>query len=342
MIGSVALDVVIGLVFIYTLYSLLTTTIVELIASYLQLRARNLVRGIERMLDDDDVTIFSKKFYKSPLIKYMGSGLWNIFNKPSYIQARNFSQAVFHVLKEEAEKGTNTLEKIKETLEKYKDTQTGNFLLEQLDEAGGDLEKFKSSLEAWFNDTMERVAGWYKRKITVVTFIVGLTIATIFNVDTFQIVEKISKDEKVRDKYIQLATQLQTNSEFLKPAFNPALPNSLRIDPALIRKFGNDTAAFKAFIADSVGKEITRSQRVLQQRIDTLYAYTQKTDNILSFKRKDCRCFIFDSLMNFWGCLITAIALSLGAPFWFDLLSKLMKVRGTIIKPSEADDAEKK
>jgi len=30
------------------------------------------------------------------------------------------------------------------------------------------------------------------------------------------------------------------------------------------------------------------------------------------------------------GWLITALAISLGAPFWFDLLNKLMTLRGSI------------
>ena len=33
---------------------------------------------------------------------------------------------------------------------------------------------------------------------------------------------------------------------------------------------------------------------------------------------------------NFWGYLITALAISLGAPFWFDLLSKLIRIRTSI------------
>ena len=40
------------------------------------------------------------------------------------------------------------------------------------------------------------------------------------------------------------------------------------------------------------------------------------------------------------GWLITAIALSLGAPFWFDTLNKFMVVRGTV-KPQEKSQSEK-
>jgi hypothetical protein len=42
------------------------------------------------------------------------------------------------------------------------------------------------------------------------------------------------------------------------------------------------------------------------------------------------------------GWLLTALAVSLGAPFWFDTLNKIMVVRSTV-KPSEKsrDEASK-
>jgi hypothetical protein len=39
------------------------------------------------------------------------------------------------------------------------------------------------------------------------------------------------------------------------------------------------------------------------------------------------------------GWLVTALALSLGAPFWFDLLNKFIVVRGTV-KPKEKSPEE--
>ena len=101
MFNSVALDVFIGLIFIYLLYSLLATVVQELIASYMGLRAKQLEKAIARMLNDEvlqvkDVNLFyrlwtqfkriikidsvpyldkdlSQAFYKHPLIKYLGS-----------------------------------------------------------------------------------------------------------------------------------------------------------------------------------------------------------------------------------------------------------------------------
>jgi hypothetical protein len=333
MTGNVALDVVIGLVFVFTLYSLLTTTIVELISTYLQFRARNLAIAIKRMLDDDnEKEVFSGLFFKQPMIKYMASGYLKIFNKPSYLQARNFSQALIQVLKDGSDKDMDPISRIRTTLIAYENTETGKFLLSLLDDADNKIEKFKSLVEQWFDDTMERVTGWYIRRLAVVTFIVGLVIATIFNADTFQVAGFLSKDPKAREQYVQLAGNMINNTSIINPAYDTTLRGRLLQDSSLIRKFKNDPVALKKFVSDSVYNKVTDAQKVLLTRIDTLYSISQKSQNILSFKRTKGKGFIYDNWLNFAGCLITAIALSLGAPFWFDLLNKLVQLRNSVTK----------
>lgn len=348
MTGSIALDVVIGLVFIYTLYSLLTTTVVEFIATFTQFRARNLVKGVERMLDDDKLPVLSKQFYDTPLIKYMAKGSRFAFKKPSYIHARNFSKAVIHILKNEDSNGETTYEMIRESVETlkvpnsdklFKDTETGKLIIEFLNESENKLENFKKSLEDWFNDTMDRVGGWYKRKITLITFFVGLVIASIFNVDTFQVAVSLSKDPKLREQYLQMAGSLVKDSTLIASAYDQGLADRLKTDTVLIKRFAGDTNAFNNFIADSVGKEVLRGQKILMDRMESLEAYTQETQDVLTSKRVKGKGFIYDSWMNLWGCLVTAIAVSLGAPFWFDLLSKLMKIRSAISKPDQTSSA---
>jgi hypothetical protein len=342
MTGNVALDVVIGLVFVFTLYSLLTTTIVELISTYFQFRARNLSKAIKRMLDDDnEKEVFSRLFFKQPIIKFMASGYLKIFNKPSYLQARNFSQALIQVLKEGTEKDIDPVLRIRTTLKAYENTDTGRFLLSLLDDADNKIENFKALVEQWFDDTMERVTGWYIRRITIVTFIVGFIIATIFNADTFQIAGHLSKDQKAREQYVQLAGNMISNNTIVNSAFDTALRGRLLQDSLLIRKFKNDPVALKKFVSDSVYNKATEAQQVLLTRIDTLYAISEKSQNILSFKRIKGKGFIYDDLLNFAGCLITTLALSLGAPFWFDILSKLVQLRSAVSKTVLANDKQK-
>src|SRR5215475_3207758 len=115
MFNNVALDVVIGLVFIFLLYSLLATIIQELLATCWAFRARILEKGIIRMLEDGKsspsyslLSLFSKRnalknmriaawFYAHPLIKYLGEN--NLHSKPGYLSAQNFSKVLIDLLK---------------------------------------------------------------------------------------------------------------------------------------------------------------------------------------------------------------------------------------------------
>ncbi|HPH37521.1 MAG TPA: hypothetical protein PL108_07660, partial [Sediminibacterium sp.] len=42
--------------------------------------------------------------------------------------------------------------------------------------------------------------------------------------------------------------------------------------------------------------------------------------------------------IHFWGFVVTALAISLGAPFWFDILNKLMKLRTSIKVPTNSTE----
>ncbi len=130
MIGNIALDVFIGLVFVFLLYSLLATIVQEIIASFLNLRAVVLVKAIRIMLNDrkplnikskyflgqlcerflftaqmqwhhiscrlPDFSL-AKAFYKHPSIKYLSPN--SLRSKPSYIEPQNFSATMIQMLR---------------------------------------------------------------------------------------------------------------------------------------------------------------------------------------------------------------------------------------------------
>jgi hypothetical protein len=138
MTGSVALDVVIGLVFIYLLYSLLATMLCEIIALHLGLRARNLQSAVQRMLEDSPQTsevkiiaffkhignsianLFGAEegpgtcvFFRLPVIKYLARNTF--YSKPSYITRQNFSKAIIEIFRKYGH-GEEDLEKIQNVL----------------------------------------------------------------------------------------------------------------------------------------------------------------------------------------------------------------------------------
>src|SRR6185437_9837338 len=72
-------------------------------------------------------------------------------------------------------------------------------LLALVDTAQTDVEAARASIEQWFNTGMERVSGWYKRKIQIIGLGLGLALAIVLNADTLSIVRTLWTQPLVRD-----------------------------------------------------------------------------------------------------------------------------------------------
>lgn len=378
MINSGVLDIVTGLVFIYLLYSLLATIIQEIIASNFGFRGKMLERAIFRMLEDENkfnsrfksfFYLFRKsgnggrkntpsgEFYNHPLIKFLGED--NSCNKPAYLNKHCFSKVMVDLLRgDEIRPGDDPKVMIQKALDEKK-TNWGNarisdetlsFLRSIWVDAQGDITKFRASLENWFDETMDRASGWYKKHTQFVLFFVGLSIAIVFNVDTLKIVDKLEKDPKLRE---QLILQVE--------AFEKAHPN---LDQELLRqkaeyeefmeKYSGTSLATNDSLQDKQKEDSIQLSKyeALQSRRDTLFKRAERVisndiNNVhqtlgLEWENYNCKSNLFVCLLqSLLGWVITALAISLGAPFWFDLLNKLMKLRGSVATPT-SDDKEKK
>ncbi len=305
MFNSVAFTVVIGLVFIYLLYSLLATTIQELIASVLKWRAKMLEEGIRRMLDDNGQKILSNQFFDHPLIKYFGRE--NSINQksgsgPSYLTATNFSKVLIDMI-QTGKEGIALTEQIssffnEQTANRTLAPETMKIIQSYAAEAGNDITKFRASIEQWYDDMMDRVSGWYKRKTQLWLLIIGSTLAIVFNINTMGIVQKLSHDKDAANTLAIMA------SNYVKT--NQSIP-------------GNDTTANADKYISIANKEINGEIKDANNVLGLGHSYL--------FPAKSNNSFI-QYLVAVVGWLITALAISLGAPFWFDLLNKFVKMRG--------------
>jgi hypothetical protein len=378
MFNSVVLDIVIGLIFIYLLYSLMATIIQEIIASYFGFRAKILERAIFRMLEDENkfdtkfksiLYLFKKsgnggkpnsisyEYYKHPLILFLGES--DSRGKPAYINKETFSKVIVDLLRgKEVKPGDDTSPLIQQSLDENKtkwgqaqiSEQTLMYLKSIWADAGGDVKKFRAHLESWFDETMDRASGWYKKHVQFILFSIGLAIAIVFNVDTIKIVNKLEKDPNLREQIVQQADafvkdhpDLDTQLMQQEIDYKKASAENMKSDSAL----NKDSKV--SYLQDSV--ELAKYQ-FLKARRDTLLNRAEslmKNDinnvhQVLGLEWENYEygsSLVISLLKSLLGWLITALALSLGAPFWFDLLNKLMKVRGSVATPT-SDDREKK
>jgi len=367
MLNSSIFDVVTGLIFIYLLYSLLATLVQEILATRYSFRSKILERAIFRMLEDDHIFknrfksffyLFKKlgnggkpnsmtaTFYKHPLIKFLGEN--ENHSKPAYIKKETFSKVMIDLLRGDQVKPDDDIPLfIQQSLNEKKTNwgkakigdETSSYLNSIWVDSSGDVSRFRENLEEWFELTMDRASEWYKRHVQIILFFIGMAIALIFNVDTLIIVEKLEKDPKLREQLVQQASAFTNAYPDLDAEVKKQKTEVDNLWKQMSSTEGQraDSAKIRYFAAQENLEKYTKVQVVrehLMSRADSLINVDIKKANDViglglnsygqTFEKWSC---FFKSLV---GWIVTALALSLGAPFWFDLLNKLMKLRSAV------------
>jgi len=349
--GSTLLEVAIGVIFVYLLLSLLCSAFSELIESFIKYRSRDLEKGIGKLLDNPQL---AEEFFKHPLIKPLGE-------KPSYIPARTFSLALWNLATTSTAEGkalaggvTQKLDVIRGVIASLDEQQFGNIktsLLTLIDEAGSDINKARTNIEDWYNDAMDRVSGWYKRRVHKILIVIGFIAAALLNVDTINIAKTLWYNDTLRASVAAAAENYVKTNPAPTPIPTPTTtPETTTTIPT------TTTAPQVETVTDANQQAFIARQKInnIRAEIDNLglpISWVSQPDrNDEKYKGKDAQyeqdlqAYNVDPrrlpndgrgwLLKLLGIFLTALAVSQGAPFWFDLLNKIIVIRSTI-KPHE-------
>ena len=66
-----------------------------------------------------------------------------------------------------------------------------NLLTYYLDQTDAALQQFRINLEQWFDDCMDRVSGWYKRRTQVILALIATIACLVFNIDTLAVADHL-------------------------------------------------------------------------------------------------------------------------------------------------------
>jgi len=204
-----------------------------------------------------------------------------------------------------------------------------------LHDAGPDVEAFKKMLEQWFEGAMERVSGWYKRRTQwiLMVFAVGLTIWT--NCDTVSLANTLWRDPVIRSSLVSQAQQYvdQQRKEAVATKTAP-LTEGPPPPPA--------EAPADAPDYEDASEKFEKSMKAVRGMGIPLGWGTKDDPND---KREpipaDVSAAIGAVAQHGLGWLLTALAISLGAPFWFDMLNKIVSIRSAGKAPEEKQKAPK-
>jgi hypothetical protein len=258
---------------------------------------------------------------------------------PAYIPSRAFAMALIDILNDPKPHGWDSLKNIESNLTNLRLRYPGNKAVEALlalvKDAAGKPEQLQTNIENWYNDSMDRVSGWYKRYVQRILLLIGLALALMFNVDSVRMAKVLWTDKDARQATMDAA------NEYLKE--HPGAAKDKGSNNAGQKIADTSNATDKPLIAEDLEKRLTTTVSTFDKiDKDAMLPVGWHVSPLASWKnfwRADHPDYL-ELLRLLSGWLVTAIALSLGAPFWFDLLNKFMVVRGTV-KPQEKSQTEK-
>ncbi len=204
MFGSAAIDVVFGLIFVYLVLSLIASALGETISSVLAWRADVLREGIQNLLDDTTMRGLAKDVYEHPLVAAVTRRKRRRFFRkeapryPSYLSTKTFALALI----DRVDGLDKTEEELRAAIANVPSEQVRTALLTLFEEAEGKADRFRAGVERWFDEGMERVSGWYRRRVQVVLWALALVLALTVNADTFRIAETLWSDDAVRQAVV--------------------------------------------------------------------------------------------------------------------------------------------
>jgi hypothetical protein len=273
MLGSSVLEVAIGLTFCYGTVALIVTTLQEALAAAFSLRANTLLAGIKSMLNDPRFDGLARAVYAHPLVNPHADGSTTdehaLPAKPSYIEPAHFAIALVDSLW----KTPCDFLQLASAIDGIPDPQLRK-ALQGLYGRARDLQHFQDTLAGWFDNAMARMSGAYKRQQLLISLLISLLLAILFNIDSIHLFRVLWQQPALAEHLKEVPTQL-------------------------------DSEAMKALLALPIGW--TRFPPVLGM----------------------------DFALQVAGWLVTASTALFGAPFWFDLMQRVVRMRGTGDKPAE-------
>jgi hypothetical protein len=299
-------DVAIGLALVYMGASLFVTIVNEYVSQLAKLRAKQLTADLKSLIDSDDaVALLVTNPAFAPFFEEGTVG-------GTYVDPTVLARQLVGGLRKGAT-GVATMGDLVSAIAALPASNLRTQLLAMSQVATNNVDKFVENVSSWVDRSLTMLGEVYKKRMQVISLAISLGIAVLFNIDTIGVASHLYRDKETRDAVSLLA------SDFVQQTSRATLDRCMQIEAAAMR-----TAPECAGVSSLLGG--------LQQRNETLGRLpigwpVQSVDGFPWW------------LTAPLGWLLTALAISLGATFWFDLLNRLVNIRHGMRKPEVSSGA---
>jgi hypothetical protein len=187
----------------------------------------------------------------------------------------------------------------------------------------------RRNVEQWFNDAMDRAGGWYKRHTQLWLALIGLLFAVAFNIDAIAMATALWSDPTLRQNIVEQAQKYQLPSTGGQVITGPDQAAQAIHD--LNTKLGQDLRLPIGWRIEAHHLQTAETCTLLPQRPGDIWGIPNNGDCMQVLEAAPNPN--VGLLSKLAGWIITAAAVSQGAPFWFDLLQKLVNMRLAGKKP---------
>lgn len=300
MFGSQALETAIGLVLMFFIVSLGSSAIVETIARLMSKRAKDLEQVIGSILAGSGA---ADTDVQAAIDLFKGTTIYDGLQIGS-------GTSIFGRWKRPSYISAKSFADAVAEIERTVELAGANLpagLAGRLDSIRADITddvlRQKAEVEGWFDSVMARMEGAYKRWVTAVLFGAGLALTVVANASTYDTAVALWNDPATRAAVVEAAGRTTAEGAGSAPTIESVGDTVDSLD-ALSLPIGWDDQSREAWAGSNW---VPTNWTVEQGQFATLM-----------------------------GWLTTSILVLLGAPFWFDLLTKLVSLRSNGSKPTSA------
>jgi hypothetical protein len=184
--------------------------------------------------------------------------------------------------------------------------------------AAGDRDELVAELARWYDAAMDRLSGRYKRRVQRILVGYGIVVTVLFNLDAVAMTEALWQNGTVRAAAVAAAQERAAAGTSAADGGSPAG------EPGAPVEAGGST------VVDAVDDV----RAVVALRLPFGWdGSPARPDDPRAFALPHT---LGDALLRLLGWVVSALAVSLAAPFWFDLLGRVVNVRDTGPRPRPA------
>jgi len=327
MFNAPILDFSISLIFLFLLFSLFVSWIMQFIASRYNRKGRHLKKMLYLLLGGDDTINWTSRLYNHPLIESLSVKYNRI---TSFIPEETFAEVINDLLVEQGREYTirqdpetreyvysedkgEYADDLKKGLKNMPESDLKRTLQMFYDQSGEKIEVFTEAVRNWYKEYMTRVNHTYGRKLRTPLIIIGCTIALFFNIDFFHISTRLWVDANLREGVVAAAESFHAN--------NPDL-NTLDLNKKFFKDYENSLD-----LPIGWGEEVKKAE--LKQKDYYNKNMIGRAGQILKYYQEE-KSTVWLIIVKLFGFLLSGFIVSFGAPFWFDLLKKAISFKKTV------------